>query len=264
MAFRSLSWLLASAVLLSVLMHAAVGAALVLPPSGGGSAYEAGEGDDLFVTDTGIAIEGIGFGDSIQSTEAVEVENQEASVAQPEVAEVKAPEAVEEQPQEVLEELPEDQEVITSMAEDAPALEAEPLRELEEPVVEERPQEAQVATLEQVQQVALKEEIVAGAKQRGGDTTERRRYLGKLRQHLERKKVNPRSKRTGTVEVRFSVGASGEVLTLEVVTSSGSEVLDNAAVASIEKAAPFPARPDAMSNEPLVVSVPFRFSIRQR
>lgn len=258
MPLRSLSWLL------SALAHATLAAALIVPLSGGGRAYEAGDGDDLFLNETGISIEGIGFGESMVSTEAVEEQPQEASKAQPEIKEVRAPEAVEEKPTEVLEELPDEQEVLTSMAEDAPALEVEPVREEKEEVVEEKPRPAQVATLEQVQQLAAREEIKAGAKQRGGDTTARRAYLGKIRQHLERKKVNPRSRKKGTVVVRFSVGVDGELISREVVTSSGSEVLDNAAMASIEKAAPFPVRPDAMSDEPLTVSVPFRFSVRQR
>jgi periplasmic protein TonB len=248
----------------SAALHAALAGFMLVQWTGGSASYEVGDGDDLFATESGITLEGIGFGNSLNSVAAVEEQMQESSVAQPEIKEVKAPEVVEERPDEVLEELPEDNEVITSTAEDAPALEAEPVLKEDEPVVEEKPREAQVATLEQVQQAALKEEIRAGAKQRGGNPDARRKYLGKLRQHLERKKINPRSRRTGTVVVRFSVGREGEIITREVVTSSGSSVLDKAAVASIDKAAPFPVRPQDMSDEPLVVSVPFRFSVRRR
>ena len=40
------------------------------------------------------------------------------------------------------------------------------------------------------------------------------------------------------------------------------QYLDDAAVASVDRAAPFPAMPTEANDGPMVVSVPFKFSVR--
>jgi protein TonB len=87
-------------------------------------------------------------------------------------------------------------------------------------------------------------------------------YLGTVRKSLERSKVNPRSTIRGTVMVRFTVGPNGEVLSRSVQKSSGSKVLDDAALAAIERAAPFPPMPEKLAGGPLEVQVPFNFITR--
>jgi protein TonB len=57
------------------------------------------------------------------------------------------------------------------------------------------------------------------------------------------------------------VNTAGELVRREIVKSSGQPVLDDAALASVEKAAPFPAMPDELS-EDIEITVPFRFSVR--
>ncbi len=96
----------------------------------------------------------------------------------------------------------------------------------------------------------------------GGEATSHSKYLGKLRTHLEKRKVNPRTRQVGTAVVRFTVDAAGQLLTREIATSSGNKQLDEAAIASVEKAAPFPAMPEDLVSGPIVVSVPFRFTVR--
>ncbi len=238
MALRSLAWLL------SLGLHMAFAASFLHEPAG--AALEAGTGDDQFIVEQGIAVEGISqWGQDDTTIDAVEAEPLEASEAREAVEEVKAVEDVEET------------EVITS--EGGP--EQEELPEIKpEPVVEPVPE--QIATLEQVEQLAVEEKRAAGAVQAGGIATAQSAYLGKLRSHLERRKVNPRSRQVGTAIVRFTVGAEGQLLTREIALSSGSKVLDDAAIASVERAAPFPAMPLDISGEPLVVSVPFRFTVR--
>ena len=257
MAIKSLSWMTSTALHGSLVIF-------FIAPWAGGNAFEAGDGSDLFLAEQGIAIEGIGFGVGMTTTEAVEETPAEMSQARPELEEIKAPEIVEETPlEDPLEALPEETQVVTSNSETATALEAEPERK-EEKTERDKPQEAQVATLEQQHQVAIKKQLRAGAKQSGGDPTMRKAYLGKLRKHLEHKKINPRSMITGTVVVRFTVGSDGTVIAREVASSSGSKVLDDAALASIEKASPFPAMPRSLADKPMVVSVPFKFSVRRR
>jgi protein TonB len=97
---------------------------------------------------------------------------------------------------------------------------------------------------------------------KGGDSTAHRAYLGKLRTHLERSKVNPRTTLIGTAVVRLTVKSDGELVSHRIVKSSGSKLLDNAALASIEKASPFPEIPSEVGRDTIEVSVPFRFTVR--
>lgn len=235
MTLRALTWLL------SLALHAGFVAIFFVTP--GGAALDAGSGDDMFVIDQGIAIEGFGkIGDA--ETNVQEVEAPELSEARPPIEEVKP---VEE----------DKQEVITS--EQGP--EQEKIVEEPKPEVVEQPRPPQVATLEQTE-VAVKEERASGAKQEGANTTAASAYRGQIYQHLEKKKVNPRSRETGTVVVRFTVDALGQVISREVTASSGSKMLDEAAMASIDRAAPFPPMPGDIADAPMVVSVPFKFSVR--
>ena len=64
---------------------------------------------------------------------------------------------------------------------------------------EEKP--AEVPVQQQAAQVATQIEQSSGAEQHGGDTSEHRIYLGQLRKTLEKSKINPRSRETGTVLV---------------------------------------------------------------
>ncbi len=235
---KSIAWLVSFA------LHAAFAAWLFVVP--GGSALEEGSGEDDFIVEQGIAIEGFDqFGQDTTTVAAIEAEPLEASEARPAVEEVKEIEEVEEN-QVIASENGPDQE-------DLPEVEPEPIKE---------PVPQQVATLEQVEQIAVEEKRATSAAKSGGSTTAHSAYLGKLRSHLEKRKVNPRSRQVGTAIVRFTVDATGQLLTREIALSSGSRVLDDAAIASVERAAPFPAMPQEIVSEPLVVSVPFRFTVR--
>ena len=235
---KSISWLVSFA------LHAAFAAWLFVVP--GGASLEEGTGDDQFIVEQGIAIEGFDqFGQDTTTIQAIEAEPLEASEARPEVQEVKELEKVEETEVIASETGPEQEEL--------PDVKPEPVQE---------PVPQQVATLEQVEQIAVEEKRAAAALKSGGSTTAHSAYLGKLRSHLEKRKVNPRSRQVGTAIVRFTVDASGQLLTREIALSSGNRVLDEAAIASVERAAPFPAMPDDLTRDPLVVSVPFRFTVR--
>ena len=112
------------------------------------------------------------------------------------------------------------------------------------------------------QQSAAAQQESSGEEKKGGDTTDQSAYLGELRFQLERSKVNPRTTFVGTAVVRFRISADGEVISREIVKSSGSKVLDDAALASIQKASPFPPIPNNLQREQLEVSVPFKFRVR--
>jgi periplasmic protein TonB len=236
MTIRSLTWIL------SLALHGSLALFFTLPD--GNAALEEGTGEDMFVTEKGITLEGFAHtGEDSTTVEAVEAPPV-LSEARPEIEEVKP---IEE----------EQDKVVTS--EDGP--EQEELVREQEPEVIEQPKPPQVATLEQTQ-VAVEEKKAAGAKQSGGTTTAVSAYRGKIFARLSRKKVNPRSRKTGTVIVSFTVAANGELMSHEVKTSSGSKVLDKAAVASIERASPFPPMPQGMTNDPMTLTVPFRFRVK--
>lgn len=228
------------AIVFSLGLHAAL--FLPLMSFGGGAALEAGTGDDQVVVEQGIAIEGLAkFGEAEQMIETVDIPPiQAAEVPQP-VEEIK----------------PELTDVVTSTE---GKHEEQVMAEEPERVEEDRPQEVPVE--EQAPQVATLIEQSSGAAQEGGDTTQRRAYLGQVRKTLERSKVNPRSTISGTVLIKFTVGPKGELLSRTVQQSSGSKLLDDAAMAALDRAAPFPPLPQEIATGPLEVQVPFRFVTR--
>lgn len=68
----------------------------------------------------------------------------------------------------------------------------------------------------------------------------------------------------GKVIVRFTILRDGELGERPLlVKSSGAEILDNAAIAAIKNAAPFPALPDSLSQERLQVELPMDFRLRE-
>jgi protein TonB len=279
--------------LFSLVLHAS----FVLPFLlwAGTSALEVGADEDLLLIEQGIAIEGlVKLGEAELMTEAQDLPLAEASRAQPPLEEVKAPEPVE---QPLLEEAspvdpveqpvtPEQETVKAEDQVEVIATEDGPEQELataeqatteapkpeelsakppeEKPVAEgdpelEQPRPKQVMTAHRVQQFAVEEQQSSGEEQKGGDASLRAAYLGKLRLHLERHKVRPEAKATGTAVVKFTVDAAGKIVAREITSSSGSKKLDAAAIATIERAAPFPPFPEGISQEPVVVSVPFKF-----
>jgi protein TonB len=236
MTLRALTWLL------SLALHGAFVAIFFVTP--GGAALDTGTGDDMLVVEQGIAIEGFAqLGEAETTTPEVEAPT-EISEARPPLEEVKP---VEEDVQHVI------------GSESGP--EQEKIAKEPEPEKIEEPHPQQVATTEQTE-IAVEEERASGAKKSGGDTTAVSEYRGKLYQLIEKKKVNPSSREVGTVVVRFKVDSSGQVVSREVTASSGSKTLDEAAVASIDRAAPFPPMPGEIASAPMVVSVPFKFSVR--
>jgi protein TonB len=232
MPLRILIWLI------SLGIHAGFALAMLLPA--GGAALQTGAGEDTMVVEQGIAIEGFAkMGEDQVSLEEVEATPVMAVVSQP------LPEEVEPI---------EEQEVISSK--EGP--QQEDLNETEEEVVE-QPLPPQIAAVQQESVVAMRES--SGQEQKGGDATAHSQYVGALRTHLERHTINPRTNLIGTAVVRFKVNAAGELLEREIATSSGKKALDDAALASIEKSAPFPKMPEGLS-ETIELSVPFRFTVR--
>lgn len=89
-------------------------------------------------------------------------------------------------------------------------------------------------------------------------------YEQQLLAWLERYKRYPRRAQrrqvTGTVQVRFSVQRSGQLIDVSVVRSSGSQTLDRAALDMVHRADPLPAPPDLLQQ--LVFEVPVVFALQ--
>lgn len=238
----------AATVSLSLLAHATFAFALVHKTSSTPVvSYEQGEGSDIMMVEQGIAIEGMAkLGDAMETIETAEA-TPVVPVTPPPVQEVKPPDEL--------------REAITSEASKV----EDNIVKLDEPpppeIQKEKPPE-DVQPEEQPQQVAIVSQQSSGAAKVAGDATARSEYLGKLTRTLELAKVNPRSRLAGTAVVKFKVGTNGELLWRELASSSGSKVLDDAAIAALDRAAPFPSMPIEVAAEPLVLSVPFKFITR--
>ncbi len=211
-----------------------------------GRAYALGSGDDEFIVEQGVTIEGVALmGTETETVQAVEVEPVQLSEARPEIKEVKP------------EELIEKTEVISSEHGPEQEMTVDEVKEVVEP------QKEQVATVEQVPQVPVEEKLAAGIAQEGGKTSVLKAYEGQMHAHLMKKVVRPRgSERVGKVVVRFVISPTGEVVSREVAQSSGVANLDAAALASIDRASPFPPVPAELASGPMVHTVPFKFSVR--
>ncbi len=91
-------------------------------------------------------------------------------------------------------------------------------------------------------------------------------YKGRVVAHLRRYKSYPRQARqrgiTGLVRVKFTINASGRVISSRLVSGSGSPILDKGARATIRRANPFPSFPKGLGKSRMTFIVPIRFNSR--
>ncbi|MEP9371683.1 TonB family protein [Mesorhizobium sp. KR1-2] len=85
-------------------------------------------------------------------------------------------------------------------------------------------------------------------------------YMARVASRLLSRKYYPGGAPSGSVVVNFSVSSSGKVMSRRVVRSSGSSVLDRAALNIVDKAAPFPPFPKGVTAPQLNFNVPMNFS----
>ena len=65
----------------------------------------------------------------------------------------------------------------------------------------------------------------------------------------------------GTVRIRFSMNRAGEVLDAAIAQSSGHDLLDQEALATVRRAAPLPPIPPDIPQARLDITVPIRFAL---
>ena len=199
------------------------------------TSLDAGTGEDQLKVEQGIAIEGLmKLGEAMETIETVE--------APPVQQAVEAP--PEHKPDELNEAI---------SARDAPAEETVAVAEQPLPVVEEQRAE------EQPQLVAALELKSSSREMTGGDASALTAFKGSVFAKISRNARPPGRRAIGTVTLAFTIRSDGQLVGREVLESSGSTVLDEAAIATLERAAPFPAFPKGIEDRELRLTIPFRF-----
>ncbi|CAN7170263.1 TonB family protein [Devosia sp. LjRoot16] len=100
----------------------------------------------------------------------------------------------------------------------------------------------------------------AGKKNDGGSAAASK-YPGLVQAKVTRAAKYPSKARgdAGEALVSFTVGASGTVTKVALARSSGNDALDNAALAAVDRAAPFPPIPEAAGRSSWSFTVPVYF-----
>jgi protein TonB len=241
-----MDWLRLTAIVVSVLIHGSIAYAML--PSlqkSNSEALDLGKGMDIVLVQQGIASEGLSkLGDAMETVETQEVVPVEAPPPPP--------------PKEVK---PDELRDVIASAEST--VEQQVVKTDQPPPLHDQPPEPDVVRTEsQPQQVAVVTEQSSGEAKSGGNAKLFGLYLGQINDHVQRAKVNPRSRVAGTVVMRFTIGVDGHLLSKEIASSSGSKVLDDAATQALDRAAPFPPIPPEISIKPLAFTQPFKFIMR--
>jgi TonB family protein len=88
-------------------------------------------------------------------------------------------------------------------------------------------------------------------------------YFAKIERRIKQSFYYPKAAAedflNGIVTVSFEINRNGSLGELKIIGSSGKEVLDEAALAIIQRAAPFSTIPSRIKNEPLTVVTRLRF-----
>ena len=106
----------------------------------------------------------------------------------------------------------------------------------------------------------------AGGHSEFGGTANTSSYQAQVLAHLQRFRVYPPEARNagirGTATVRFSLSSSGSVISASLGSGSGAPVLDQAAVAMVRRASPFPPIPPGLGRSHMDFAAPVRFDLR--
>ena len=87
-------------------------------------------------------------------------------------------------------------------------------------------------------------------------------YNGQIYRTLMQHALRPKKLERGRVIVELTLAPSGALLEHRVLQSSGSDLLDRTALASLERAAPFPPAPVELSKGPYTLSIPFEYAVK--
>jgi protein TonB len=86
-----------------------------------------------------------------------------------------------------------------------------------------------------------------------------------IAKQIERHKSYPASalprRETGVTQVAFAIGRDGRVIDSRIIRSSGHPTLDQEAIATLQRAQPFPRPPVDLSGERFEFTVPVKFNV---
>jgi TonB family protein len=238
-----MSWVRAGAIVAALAVHAAALAGLA-DYGARENAVQAGEGrDDLSI----VATVTMQSEDSV-GLDAVNAERQEASAASNPVPETKQQEAKLEDAIEMDPPPPEE-----SAPPQAP-IQAKPVKDPVEKQ-EERPTAPAVAVAAQEEQRAMSREMEA----------RRNRlfslYNAEILRALTLHPLLPKKVHEGRVVVELTLSPGGKLLDRRLVKGSGVHLLDETALANLERV-PFPTPPDGLLKGPYTVDIPIDYTIK--
>lgn len=237
-------YLRATAIFLSVLIHASIGFAM-LPhlQDSNVQAIDLGKGMDVMLVQGAESADGVTKGDAAETQEIPEVTAMQAAPPPP-------PE--EQKPDEL-------RDVISS---EASAVVQNVVKTEEPPPLNTPPPPPEVAqAITQPAQVAVLE-VRSSGQASGGNAKAFGRYMSEINNRVQKAKRNPRVRASGTVILKYTIGLDGHLLSKEIATSSGVKSLDDAATEALDRAAPFPPIPPDVSIKPLAFTQPFKFIMR--
>jgi protein TonB len=93
-------------------------------------------------------------------------------------------------------------------------------------------------------------------------------YFNKIRERIKANWIYPRQAGEHGIEgellIEFHIAKDGRVVYLELRRSSGTAILDDAALTAIKLAQPFPPLPDELAKRALAINGAFRYQIQKR
>ncbi len=238
-----MSWVRAGAIFAAFGVHAAAAAALIAFGAYEPDALQTGAGKDdlsILATVTLQTEESIGL-------DAVTAERQDASAAakpQPEIMqEAKKEDAIEMEPPPPEESTPPQ----------APIQEKPPEKQAEKQEVQ--PAAPAISAAAQEEQHAMSRDLEA----------QRNRlfslYNAEIYRAVMTHAVRPKKVREGRVGVELTLSPTGKLLDHRVVKSSGITLLDETAMANLERV-PFPPPPHGLDKQPYTVTFSFDYSVK--
>lgn len=258
-----MSRLMMAMVLLSAALHGLVvmPAVVVFESGAKRRVYDAGSGDDAFILEQGLTLEGLSFGDAAERVEIAEVTPTvaEATPPKPEVIRPVEPEL---QPVIGATESPVEIARASEVPQPPAEVPPEPVEAREPPPPEPPPPPPepvaprQTASIEQAAQAEAFADRSAGKAQDGGKAEARELYAGQLARSLRKVRVG-KFKSFGTVILQFELDRSGAIVNRQILRSSGNAALDQQALDWLDRA-DFPRLPDTLGDRE-VFTVPLEF-----
>ena len=245
-----MNWVRAGAFLLAVGVHAAVAAVLYLGAiQQEANALQPGSGKDDFNIVATVSLQS----EESLGLDAISAERQDAAAAaraappaepEPKQEEVKKEDTVEVEPPP-----PADNATLQTETKEKP---------VEKPAekAETQPSNAAAPSVPQEEQRAASRDYEARRNRLFSA------YNAEIYRTLMKHALAPRKVKEGRVIVELTLAPSGELLGHRIVASSGSDILDRTAIASVERAAPFPHAPEELGTQPYTVVIPFDYAVK--